>query len=186
MKGNEAYPEAKHGHTLPFLKTPFLKLKLLISHSTSKEQVLVAQGHTRRWKQACGMRRWTGYLQGKIATNSLTEQRTSDNPSVYSMLLHNNPKGVSYVQVLPRGYFKKQHTFMWSCVCLLYYLQSVRPMVPSRTSALETRAYIRLTQQTSTPRGFMFGLYFLRDQGVVRLTLRVLGLFKNNFIESLC
>ena len=37
IKGNEAYPKAKHGHDLPSLETPFLKLTLSISHSTSKE-----------------------------------------------------------------------------------------------------------------------------------------------------
>ena len=109
MKRNRVYPEAKHRHDLPSLETPSLKLTHSISHSTSKERVLAAKGHTRGWEQAYEKRGRTSYLQGKIATNSLTEQRTSGNPNVCLVLLYNGKNGVSYVQALPKGYSKKQH-----------------------------------------------------------------------------
>jgi hypothetical protein len=57
-------------------------------------------------------------------------------------------------------------------------------MVLPHTSALETGAYVCLTLRTSTSRGLMFGFYFLRNQGVVRLTVRVLDLVKTILLKT--
>jgi hypothetical protein len=37
---------------------------------------------------------------------------------------------------------------------------------------------------TSASRGLVFDFYFLRDQGVIRLTLRVLGLIKTPLLKT--
>jgi hypothetical protein len=58
-------------------------------------------------------------------------------------------------------------------------------VVPSRTFTLEIGAYASLTEHTSTSRGLVSGFYFLMDQGIVRLTLRVLDLVKTNLLKTL-
>jgi hypothetical protein len=88
--------------------------------------------------------------------------------------LHVGPKGVSYVQVLPKGYTKS----------------SVRPMV-SRTSGVlftertsdDPPSYVRTTDKSVRPLDLAYvrplwvsvKLLFLEDPNVIWLKLRVLG-----------
>jgi hypothetical protein len=88
--------------------------------------------------------------------------------------VHIDPKGVSYVQVLPKGYIKS----------------SVRPVVPRTSGVLFAErtsggplSYVCTTDKSVRPLDLAYvrplwvsvKLLFLEDPNVIRLKLRVLG-----------
>ena len=124
------------------------------------------------------------YLQGKIATNSLTKQRTSIQPQCKSGAIAQWFKRclvcldiaqrvfqkIAYVCVVPR-----------TSIILFAGCTSGGPPTYVRTRDMGVRspdlAYVHL-QRVSVC------FYFLMDQSVVRLTLRVLGLVKTILLKT--
>jgi hypothetical protein len=69
------------------------------------------------------------------------KQRTSDQGAYVWWFLPSGSKAVRMSRYYPEGIQKVAYV-RWSHVRPLYGLQSVRPVVPSRTSALQTAAYV--------------------------------------------
>ena len=117
------------------------------------------------------------YLQGKFAINSLTGQWMSGNLSLHLVVFAQWSKGCLVRPGIIQRVFQKLRMSGGSTYVCLYDLQSVRQVVPTHSFALQTGAYIRLTQRTSSTnnRGVhpavlayvrhlrvSFGFYFLR------------------------
>jgi hypothetical protein len=76
------------------------------------------------------MRGGTGYLYGKSVTNSLTEQWTFGNPSIRPMVFAQWSQGYLVRLGITQRLSQNIAYIWWSHVLLLYYLQSVCPVVP--------------------------------------------------------
>jgi hypothetical protein len=69
-----------------------------------------------------------GLFIEKFRHNSLTEQRTSGNPSIRPVVRAHRSKGCLVCPGITQGVYQKVVYVRWSHVRPVYYLQSVRPL----------------------------------------------------------
>jgi hypothetical protein len=97
------------------------------------------------WEWATEMGGGTAYLLGKFTTNSLTEQRTSGNPSVRPVVFAHWSRWCLVRPGITQMVLQKVAYVQWSHVRPLYFLQSVRSVASSHIFALQIAAHVHQT-----------------------------------------